>query len=71
MMIERILRSVQHVPAFPVTIRRVTELLQDENFSVLEVAKVIQLDQAITANILRMCPHISGFVLESERSMRR
>ncbi len=55
MMIERILRSVQHVPAFPVTIRRVTELLQDENFSVLEVAKVIQLDQAITANILRMC----------------
>ncbi|MHB8907961.1 MAG: HDOD domain-containing protein [Syntrophales bacterium] len=54
MMIERILRSVQHVPAFPLTIRRVSELLQDENFSVLEVAKVIQFDQAITANILRM-----------------
>ncbi|MHB9099757.1 MAG: HDOD domain-containing protein [Syntrophales bacterium] len=54
-MIERILRSVQHVPAFPMTIRRVTELLQDENFSVLEVANVIQFDQAITANILRMC----------------
>jgi putative nucleotidyltransferase with HDIG domain len=55
MMIEKILRSVQHVPAFPMTIRRVTELLQDENFSVLEVANVIRFDQAITANILRMC----------------
>jgi putative nucleotidyltransferase with HDIG domain len=55
MMIEKILRSVQHVPAFPLTIRRVTELLQDENFSVMEVANVIRLDQAITANVLRMC----------------
>ena len=55
MMIERILRSVQHVPAFPMTIRRVTELLQDENFSVPEVAQVIQFDQAITAYLLRMC----------------
>ncbi len=55
MMIERILQSVQHVPAFPVTIRRVTELLHDENFSVPEVTGVIRFDQAITANILRMC----------------
>jgi putative nucleotidyltransferase with HDIG domain len=55
MIIEKILQSVQHVPAFPITIRRVTELLQDENFSVLEVANVIRFDQAITANILRMC----------------
>jgi HD-like signal output (HDOD) protein len=55
MLIERILPSVQHVPAFPMTIRRVTELLQDKNFSALEDANVIRFDQAITANILRMC----------------
>lgn len=54
-MIERILRSLQHVPAYPMTIRRVSDLLQDENFSVLEVANVIRFDQAITANILHMC----------------
>jgi putative nucleotidyltransferase with HDIG domain len=54
-MIKKILQSVQHVPAFPMTIRRVMELLQDEDYSVLEVANVIRLDQAITANILRMC----------------
>ncbi|MFH1078931.1 MAG: HDOD domain-containing protein, partial [Pseudomonadota bacterium] len=55
MMIEKILRSVQHVPAFPITIQKVTALLQDENFSVPEVTSIIRYDQAITANILRMC----------------
>ena len=54
-MIERILRSIQHVPAFPMTIQKVMELLRDEDYSVQEVAKVIKFDQAITANILRMC----------------
>jgi len=54
-MIEKILRSVQHVPAFPMTIQKVMTLLQDDDYSVLEVANVIRFDQAITANILRMC----------------
>jgi putative nucleotidyltransferase with HDIG domain len=54
-MIERILRSIQHVPAFPMTIQKVMELLRDEDYSVQEVSQVIKFDQAITANILRMC----------------
>ena len=54
-MIERILRSIRHVPAFPMTIQKVTELLRNEDYSVQEVANVIKFDQAITANILRMC----------------
>jgi putative nucleotidyltransferase with HDIG domain len=54
-MIQRILRSIQHVPAFPVTMKKVTEVLQDENVSVQTVIDIIQYDQAITANILRMC----------------
>jgi putative nucleotidyltransferase with HDIG domain len=37
------------------TIQKVTELLRNENYSVQEVTNVIKLDQAITANILRMC----------------
>jgi len=55
MTIERILRSIQQVPAFPLTIQRVSELLRDDNYSVQEVTDVIRYDQAITANILRMC----------------
>ncbi len=54
-MIERILRSIQHVPAFPMTVQKVMKLLRDEDYSVHEVTDVIKLDQAITANILRMC----------------
>ena len=55
MMIDRILRSIRHVPAFPMTIQKVMELLRNENYSVQEVTDVIKFDQAITANILRMC----------------
>jgi putative nucleotidyltransferase with HDIG domain len=49
------LQSIRHVPAFPMTIQKVTELLRNENYSVQEVTDVIKFDQAITANILRMC----------------
>jgi putative nucleotidyltransferase with HDIG domain len=54
-MIQKILRSIQHVPAFPLTVKKVTDMLQDENFSVQAVTDIIRYDQAITANILRMC----------------
>ncbi len=54
-MLEKILRSIQRVPAFPMTIQKVTELLRDEDYSVQEVTQVIRYDQAITANILRTC----------------
>jgi putative nucleotidyltransferase with HDIG domain len=54
MMIKRILRSIQHLPAFPLTIQKVADLLRDENFSVQAVTDIIRYDQAITANILRM-----------------
>lgn len=54
-MIEKILRSIQRVPAFPLTIQKVMELLRTEDYSVHEVSQVIRYDQAITANILRVC----------------
>jgi putative nucleotidyltransferase with HDIG domain len=54
-MLERILRSIRHVPAFPMTIQKVMELLRNDDYSVQEVTNVIKFDQAITANILRMC----------------
>jgi putative nucleotidyltransferase with HDIG domain len=53
-MIDKILRSIKNIPAFPATIQRVSELLNQEDYSVAEVAGVIKYDQSITANILRM-----------------
>lgn len=53
-MIENILRSIKKLPAFPMTIQRVIELLRDDDYSVNEVANVIKYDQAIAANILKI-----------------
>lgn len=53
-MIEKILRAINKLPAFPMTIQRVTELLRDDDYSVNDVANVIKYDQAIAANILKI-----------------
>ena len=53
-MIDRILRSIEYIPAFPAIIKKVTQLLNNDDYSVAEVAGVIKYDQSITANILRM-----------------
>ena len=52
---KRILKSIQALPPFPVTIRKVMALAGDPDSSLTELAAVIRLDQAITANILRIC----------------
>ncbi len=52
---KRILQSIKALPPFPVTIRKVMALAGDPDSSLSELAAVIRLDQAITANILRIC----------------
>ena len=52
---KRILKSIQTLPPFPVTIQKVMALAGDPDSSLTELAAVIRLDQAITANILRIC----------------
>jgi putative nucleotidyltransferase with HDIG domain len=51
--LEKILRSIQNIPAFPVTVQKISQLLQGE-YSATQLANVIKLDAAITANILKM-----------------
>ncbi len=51
----RILKSIKTLPPFPVTIQKVMGLAGDPDSSLTELAAVIRLDQAITANILRIC----------------
>ena len=48
-------KSLNRLPAFPATVHKVTSLIDNPNSSLSELVAVIRLDQAITANILRMC----------------
>jgi putative nucleotidyltransferase with HDIG domain len=54
MNIDRILQSIDKIPAFPATVQRVSEVMKDEDYSVSDLVGVIEYDQAITANILRV-----------------
>ncbi|MCL2669074.1 MAG: HDOD domain-containing protein [Syntrophaceae bacterium] len=53
-MIDNVIKSIQKIPAFPATVKKVTELLPDDDFSVAEVVSVIRYDQAIAANIMKI-----------------
>jgi putative nucleotidyltransferase with HDIG domain len=52
--VDRILKSVNNIPAFPATGNKVAQLLNKPDYSVLQVANVIKFDPSITANILKM-----------------
>jgi len=47
--------SIETLPPFPETSRRVVGILGDPNRSVHDIIDVIKYDQSITANLLRMC----------------
>jgi putative nucleotidyltransferase with HDIG domain len=49
---DEILKSVKNIPAFPAVALKVMDLIDDPDFSLMDVADVIKYDQAITANIL-------------------
>ncbi|MFP3982606.1 MAG: HDOD domain-containing protein [Desulfurivibrionaceae bacterium] len=53
--VEEILADVDQIPPFPRVARRVVELFEDPDVSADHLARVIQYDQAITANIMKMC----------------
>ncbi len=52
--VDRILKSINTIPAFPATGNKVAQLLTKPDYSVTEVANVIKFDPSITANILKM-----------------
>jgi putative nucleotidyltransferase with HDIG domain len=52
--VDRILRSINTIPAFPATGNKVAHLLNKPDYSVIEVAGIIKFDPSITANILKM-----------------
>ena len=52
--VDRILKSINTIPAFPATGNKVAQLLTKPDYSVHEIANVIKFDPSITANILKM-----------------
>jgi len=52
--VDRILKSIKTIPAFPATGNKVAQLLKQVDYSVVQVANIIKLDPSITANILKM-----------------
>lgn len=53
--IQTILQSVNQIPPFPAVLQRVLVLVEDPKSSAQDVVEVIQYDQAITANVLKVC----------------
>jgi putative nucleotidyltransferase with HDIG domain len=54
MNIDSILKSIDGIPAFPATVQKVMELLHDEDYTVTNLVNVINLDQSVAANILKI-----------------
>ena len=54
-LVKDILRSAHKLPPFPAVVRRALQLAEDPNVSAQDVVDVIQFDQSITADVLRVC----------------
>ncbi|HUL29105.1 MAG TPA: HDOD domain-containing protein [Thermodesulfobacteriota bacterium] len=52
---EKICQSINQLPPFPIVIQRAMELIENPRSSAQDVVDVIQFDQAITADVLRLC----------------
>lgn len=53
-MIDKVLRSIEHIPAIPSIIMKISGMLKDDNYSVDVLTEQIKYDQAIAANLLKM-----------------
>lgn len=51
---EEILESIEDVPSIPLSAARVIELVNDPYMNVAELARTIELDPGLTANVLRL-----------------
>jgi putative nucleotidyltransferase with HDIG domain len=54
-LVDCILNSAIQLPPFPAVIQKVLQLVEDPKSSAQEMVDVIQYDQSVTANVLRVC----------------
>jgi len=53
--LENILQSIKHLPPVPTVIQKALSLLMNQEVSASKIVEVIQYDQALTANVLKIC----------------
>lgn len=53
--VEAIIKSTRQLPPFPAVVNKALDLINNPKSSVQEVVETIQYDQAITANVLKIC----------------
>ena len=53
--VERIINSIDRLSPFPLVAMKVISMARDENISMKEIAKVVQYEPSITANVLKWC----------------
>jgi len=53
-MLEKIIQSVKSIPAFPSVVHKIMLMVTQEDYLVADLVKLIEYDQSITANILKI-----------------
>lgn len=53
--VDQVLQSIERLPPFPAVIQRAIQLIEDPRTSAQALVEVLQLDPAITANVLKLC----------------
>jgi putative nucleotidyltransferase with HDIG domain len=53
--LDRILRSIDYLPPFPVAVARALTLMKDSDVTIDSIADVIKHDQSTASNLLRLC----------------
>ncbi len=53
--LEKIIKTIDKLPAFPEVARRILEIAKDPDADANDMVKTIQYDQAVTTNCLRLC----------------
>ena len=67
---ETILESVTQLPPFPAVVQRALQLVDDPKSSAQDVVDVVQYDQSITVNVLKLCNSASVGLRRKVHSLR-
>jgi len=68
--IQTIIRSIKKLPPFPGVASRALKILEDPDAAVSQVIPIVQYDQAITANVLKLCNSAYYGLVRKVRSLR-
>ena len=68
--IDAIVKSIKKLPPFPTVAKKALKILDDPDASVDKLISIIEYDQAITANVLKLCNSAFYGLMRRVRSLR-